>query len=53
MNKTEPKQKESYEPPEVRDIAPVSIVARGTSPTGGIPGDPGNDEGGGWPEDNW
>ncbi len=38
MNKTEPKQKESNEPPEVRDIAPVSIVARGTSPTGG-PGD--------------
>ena len=31
MNKTEPKQKESYEPPEVRDIAPVSIVAKGDS----------------------
>ena len=45
MNKTEPKQKESYEPPEVRDIAPVSIVAKGAS--GGAHDDNYTDEPGG------
>ena len=29
MNKTDPKKQDAYEPPEVRDIAPVSVVVRG------------------------
>jgi len=43
MNKTEPKQKISYESPEVRDIAPVSIAVQGYGSPGGA-GDPGEDQ---------
>ena len=34
MKQMEPKQKDNYEPPEVRDIAPVTIAVRGDSYAG-------------------
>ena len=39
MNKTEPKQQEPYEPPEVRDYTPFTIRGSGTGESVKQPGD--------------
>ena len=47
MKQTEPKQKDVYEPPEVRDIEPVTI-ARGSAEGKSDPNDNGEWGGGTW-----
>ena len=48
MNKTEPKKQESYESPEVRDIAPVSIAVAGSDSTQDIDDQPGFENPNNW-----